>query len=199
MEGGGRRRWCSSLVGGGSLCPWGLMVHPWGIIVVGERVAAVPGLCCARLVVAVVVFVCARGRCHVRAGRRHARAGLLWHSFWLLLWSSVLVVAVVFWSFWLSCWLLWLLWLWSFIVLGRGHGHSSSSSRGGDVAHRCCVGVVAEAGRVAVDVGPTRRLAHGGRSRHVAATWWWLVMVGGECVVTVFGNGCENNYQTNKH
>ena len=37
----------------------------------GERIAAVPGLCRARLVVAVVVFVCAHGRCHVRAGRRH--------------------------------------------------------------------------------------------------------------------------------
>ena len=26
----------------------------------------------------------------------------------------------------------------------------------------------------------------------------WLVMVGGENVVTVFGNGCESNCQTNK-
>ena len=76
MEGGGRRRWRSSLVGGGSLCPWGLIVHPWGIVVVGERVAAVPGLCRACLVVAVVVFVCARaGRCRPRAGRCRARAG----------------------------------------------------------------------------------------------------------------------------
>ena len=76
MEGGGRCRWHSSLVGGGSLCLWGLVVHPWGIVVVGEQVAAVPGLCCAHLVVAVVIFICARaGHYHAHAGRHHARAG----------------------------------------------------------------------------------------------------------------------------
>ena len=42
----------------------------------GEQVAAVPGLCRAHLVVAVVVFVCARaGRCRARAGRCCAHAG----------------------------------------------------------------------------------------------------------------------------
>ena len=43
--------------------------------------------------------------------------------------------------------------------------------RGGDVAHRCHVGIVAESGCMAWQSmwGPTRRLAHGGCSRHVAA------------------------------
>ena len=97
MEGGGRRQWRSSLVGGGLSCPWGLVVHPWGIVVVGEQVATVPGLCCAHLVVAVVVFVCAcAGRCRARAGRCRAPAGhcgtrsgcCCGRLFWLLLWSS---------------------------------------------------------------------------------------------------------------
>ena len=42
---------------------------------------------------------------------------------------------------------------------------------GGDMAHHCHVGVVAESGCMAWQSmwGPTHRLAHGGRSRHVAA------------------------------
>ena len=67
--------------------------------------------------------------------------------------------------------------------------------RGRDVAPRCRVAVVAESGRVAADVGPTRRLAHGGRSRRVAAVtsggdglvvggWWWEERVLCLCLVT---------------
>ena len=76
MDGGDHCWWRSSLVGGGSSCLWGLVIHPWGIAVVGEQVAAIPGLCCARLVVAVVVFICAHaGCCCAHAGSCCARAG----------------------------------------------------------------------------------------------------------------------------
>ena len=56
----------------------------------GEQVAAIPRLCRARLVVAVVVFVCARaGRCRACAGRCGTRSGrCCGRPFWSLLWPS---------------------------------------------------------------------------------------------------------------
>ena len=184
MEGGGHRWWRSSLVGGGSLCLWGLVVHPWGIVVVGEWVAAVPGLCRARLVVAIVVFVCARaGHCHTHAGRRCACAGrcgtrsgcCCGRPFWLLLWSSG--------HFGCragrcgchgcsSCWVV------VVVIRRRRLGMLVTWEVFGVVDEGCCGWVSCCCG--GDNVGPTCRLAHGGRSRHVVVTNGGNVVVVGD-------------------
>ena len=73
--------------------------------------------------------------------------------------------------------------------------------RGGDVAHRWRVRVVAESGCVAwgayTSLSPRWALTTCG-SGDERRGWAWLVMVGGESVVAVFGNVYESNCQTNK-
>ena len=76
---------------------------------------------------------------------------------------------------------------WSMMAVGGGCRHF----HGRDMACHCHVAVVAESGCVAADVGPTRHLAHGGRSQHVAVVTSGsdgLVVGGGrrECCVCVW-------------
>ena len=74
--------------------------------------------------------------------------------------------------------------------------------RGGDVAHRWHVHVVAESGCVAWGaytlLSPRRALTTCGSSGEWRGWAWWLVIVGGESVVAVFGNVYESSCQTNK-
>ena len=74
--------------------------------------------------------------------------------------------------------------------------------RGGDVAHRWRVRVVAESICVAwgayTSLSPRWALTTCGSGDERRGWAWWLVMVGGECVVTVFGNVYESSCQTNK-
>ena len=74
--------------------------------------------------------------------------------------------------------------------------------RGGDVAHRWHVRVVAESICVAwgayTSLSPRWALMTCGSGDERRGWAWWLVMVGGESVVAVFGNVYESSCQTNK-
>ena len=73
---------------------------------------------------------------------------------------------------------------------------------GSDVAHCWRVHVVAESGCMAwgayTSLSPWWALTTCGSSDEWWGWAWWLVMVGGESVVAVFGNMYESNCQTNK-